>query len=162
MGVKAKSTRLRVKLKGMVPGSAKLQGASVRLLQWAPCWLTFVTWLSRCFSGYVVWVCAAFNLGVFITDLKLHSLSHCFVSYRFFLKTLKLLFYFVWFCSISMARNIKWNWSSFQQLFYKSPLCLNAAMCLKILAKMFLKFTFLRHLFEQFDLTVIGPGTETW
>lgn len=28
-GVKAKSTRLRVKLKGTVPGSAKLQGTSV-------------------------------------------------------------------------------------------------------------------------------------
>lgn len=32
-GVKAKSTRRRVKLEGTVPGSAKLQGTSVRALQ---------------------------------------------------------------------------------------------------------------------------------
>lgn len=75
-GVKAKSTRHRVKLKGTVPGSAKLQGTSVRVLQWTLCWSTFINWLNRWFWGYkrMKGTCAAIkskNLhwGVFFNEI---------------------------------------------------------------------------------------------
>lgn len=57
--VKAKSTRLGVKLKGTVPGSTKLRGTSVRgatvNTMLTP---TFVTWLNRCLrlQNYTVFI----------------------------------------------------------------------------------------------------------
>lgn len=99
-GVKAKSTRLRVKPKGTVPGSAKLQGTSVRALQWTLRWSAFILWLNKCFWGckttwcecmqlWIVHTCTnisvfksklKFNLGIFVTEVTvfiyLKYLSH--------------------------------------------------------------------------------------
>lgn len=113
MGVKAKSTRLRVKLKGTVPGSAKLRGTSVGALQWALCWITSINCLNGCFQG-----CEATqsecvkpsNTSVFkgsITDVKPPSVWSILVNMDIFI-----LFYLRYFDHkkyISSSRFQLWN-----------------------------------------------------